>query len=509
MESEKQYSERLSQGPAEAIQNHYTAPRLRESWKLFDIDIMLLKAHAVMLGEEGIITRDHAAAILHQLKDIGEAGFNSLTLRPDLNDLYLNLQMILMTRLGEAIGGRLHTALSRNDFDLAEARLYARERTLANIDSLLQLMEALLQMGAAHAETVMPGYTHHSQAAQPITLGHFLLAHYDIFARDVERMSQAYAVANRSPMGGGALATTGFPINRERVADLVGCDGLVENSLDATGGRDFLLQLGSAVAIAFSNMGRFVESLLVWNTVEFGMISLADKYCHISSIMPQKKNPVALEIIRAESAGVPASVFGAFGVLKAIPVANGREPVYVEGMINECAEKLEVLAPVLADIISTLTIHADVMLEKSRKDFSTMTELADEIVRQTDLAFHQAYVLVGKLVALIQARRATVDSITSDLIDEVAEDVLGERLGIGENAIRRALDPVRNVRARTVTGGPAPQEVRRMLVQRERQQNGLQQSLNARRSELAAAKGKLEKAVADLIANAATNSAVR
>ncbi len=501
MEADKQYSGRLAQSPAQVIQDYYTKPKLRAAGKFFHIYLTLFQAHALMLAEQGIITQKHGSIILAELNRILETGFDRLELRAELTDLYLNLQMFLIERVGEDIGGRLHTALSRNDFDLAEARLYSRERILAGISVLLDLMQVLHRLAEAHVDTVMPGYTHHSQAAQPITLGHFLLAHFDVVARDVTRMFQAYEIVNFSSMGGCALATTGFPIDRERVAELIGCDGLVENSLDATGGRDFLLQLGSAVAIAFSNMGRLTESLLLWNTREFGMITLADKYCHISSIMPQKRNPVALEIIRAEAVFVPGSVHTAFNVLKAIPLANGRETSYVDGLIFESAEKLEIIAPVLADILATTQIHKEIMLSKAQGDFSTMTELADEIVRQTDLAFHQSYLLVGILVSRVQDSNGATVRINSAAIDEIAVELFGAPLKVPDEAVRRALDPVQNVAARGITGGPAPEEVRRMLDQRRELLTGTRKRLQERMQRLMDAQRRLDAAVAGHLAS--------
>ncbi len=495
----KQYSERLKQSPAKAIQDYYTLPHLQAARKEFPFYITILKAHAVMLAERGIISSQDGRAILGELSAIDAAGFDALPLRADLNDLYLNLQMIIMGHLGEKVGGWLHMALSRNDFEMTEARLFCRELINGGVEALLGLMEALLALAEKHTDTVMPGYTHISQAAQPITLAHFLLAHYDVFARDLERLGHAYAATNHSPMGGCAIAATGFPIRRERVAQLIGCDGIIENSLDASGGRDFLLQIGTAVAIAFSNMGRLVESFLLWNTREFGMIELADQYCHISSIMPQKKNPVTLEILRAESVRVPDTVSSAFGVLKAIPLGNGREPSYVETAVYESAEKLETLAPVLADVIRTLHIHEDVMLRKSRQDFSTMTELTDEIVRQTDLSFHQSYLLVGQLVARVYQQGQLPEAITTEMIDAIAQNTFGRALHIPSEAIKRALDPLENVRARKVRGGPAPDEVRRMLVDRRKQQEVLNSQLHERRENLASAKEALDSVVSGLL----------
>jgi argininosuccinate lyase len=492
---EKAYSARLSQNTAEAIQELYARPRLAGAKKFFPINLLLFKAHGVMLTETGIITRQDGAAILNTLKDFERAGFEAFPLRADLGDIYLNLQMQLMERLGERTGGWLHMAVSRNDFDLTEARIYCRELINAATRSMLTLMDSLLRVSAQHIHTVMPGYTHHSQAAQPVTLAHFLLAHYDAFTRDVERLEQAYRVTNQSAMGACALATTGFPIDRELVADLTGCDGMVENSLDAAGGRDFLMQTGSTAAIAMSTIGRLVESLLLWNTPDFGMVELADAYCGISSIMPQKKNPVGLEMIRAEVVRTHNAVNAAFGILKGLPTANGREPGYIDAEIFEATEKLILMAPFLAEILDTLTVKVENMLNKVREGFSTMTELADVIVRETDLSFHESYVLVSKLVAQVNGQGLKANAITSEWIDEIARELYQRPLQLSAEAVRQALDPVENVNTRARQGGPAPVEVARMLKNRNVQQQELSTRLQQRYADLQEGERRLAAAV--------------
>lgn len=499
MSVEKAYNARLSKSPAQAITEFYVKPRLADAGKLFHINLKLLKAHAVMLAETGIVKKEYASAILKELLQIDEAGFDSITLNPELNDLYLNLNMILIQRLGEDVGGWLHIAMSRNDFDLSETRLHCRELINSSIKSLLELMNALLELARKNIETIMPGYTHHSQAAQPITLAHFLLAHYDAFARDVQRLEQAYAVVNQSAMGGCAIATTGFPVDRARVADLIGCEGFVENSLDATGGRDVVMQTGTDIAIAFSTIGRLVESLLLWNTADFGMVELADQYCSISSVMPQKKNPVGLEIIRAEVVKAHNTVNAAFGVLKALPTANGREPNYIDSLIFDAVERFVFLAPVMGDIISTLIVKPDVMLRKAQEGFSTMTELADEIVRQSDLSFHASYVVVSSLVAKTIAKGLKANQITTEMIDEVAMELINKPLNIPAEAVKRALDPVENVRVRSITGGPAPVEVARMLKTRDEQQAALKARLQQRLNNLKAANDKLNGVAREIV----------
>jgi len=493
----KEYSARLAKSQARAIQEFYVAPRLQADRRALPLHLQLHRAHVLMLGEQDIVPRPAAAAILGELDRVGREGGDALELRGDLNDMYLNLQARLMERLGEGVGGWIHVAMSRNDYGLALARMQIREQLNAAAEGVLTFMDAMLRVAEGHVETVMPGYTHHSQQAQPITFGYFLLACWDAAARDLRRLSQAFATTNASPMGGGAIGATGFPIDRQRVAELLGFDGLVENALDATGGRDFALEAGAAYAIALSGMNRLGESLLLWNTAEFGMIELADQYCHISSIMPQKKNPVTLEIIRAEAVKAQNALNTAFGILKGVPPGNGREPGYAEEMVVEAGERLVVLAPVLADVIATLTVHPDRMLQRAREGFSTMTELADELVRQSDLSFHQAYVLVSELVVRVHGRGRTADTIRAADVDEAAERTLGRRLGVDDDAVRRALDPVQAVARRVVTGGPAPAESRRMLEGRRKLQARLQCGLESRRERVAGGVDRLEAGVRD------------
>jgi argininosuccinate lyase len=500
MSTEKLYNQRLSKGTAETIQELYSRPKLAGSKKYFPINLLLLKAHGVMLAETGIIAKKDAGDILKELVKFERAGFDVFPLRADLGDLYMNLQMELMKNLGDRVGGWLHIAVSRNDFDLTEDRLHCRELINSATQSMHMLMSSLLELSSKHVHTVMPGYTHHSQAAQPITFAHFLLGHYDAFARDVERLEQAYAVVNRSAMGGCAIATTGFAIDRERVSNLIGCSGIVENSLDATGGRDFLLQAGTTAAIALSTLGRLVESLLLWNTPDFGMVELADQYCGISSIMPQKKNPVALEMIRAESVRAHNSVNTAFGIMKGIPTANGREPGYIDTEIFDAIDKLILMAPFMAEILDTLIVKVDAMLLKARDGFSTMTELADVIVRRSDLSFHESYVLVSSLVAKVNAAGKKANSVTTKMIDEIAVQLYKKPLKLTQQEVTKALDPVENVNIRSITGGPAPVEVERMLKERRKLQKTLEARLQGRLNDLERAEERLAKAVKKITA---------
>jgi argininosuccinate lyase len=457
-------------------------------------DLQLHNAHVVMLAEQGIISLEIARAILGGLLNLEREGIGALDLDPSLG-LYLSTEKYLNERIGPDVAGGMHTGRSRNDLEPAASRWHARERINEIVRALIGLKETLLEKAEAHIETIMPGYTHHSQQAQPITFAHFLLATHDAFDRDIQRLEQAYAVVNLSTLGGCALATTGFPINRERVAQLLGFDGLVENSLDATGQFDYLLQTTAAIAIAMSNLGRLTEAILLWNTAEFGMVELAAEYCSISSIMPQKRNPVSLEMIRGEAALVAGHLNSMMGILKAVPPGMGREPFYLERLFPSCANTAAGALATMAGIISTLTVKRDVMARRAVEGFATMTELADDIVRCTGLAFRQAHHIVALTTLMAVEASKTADEITSVMIDNAAREVLGKPLGLDAEMVRRALDPVENVRIRAIVGGPAPIEVRRMLEARKGILTQDRERLAKRKRRLAEAAAGLQRAV--------------
>jgi argininosuccinate lyase len=492
--STEKFTSRLGKATAFTSTPFYEGDERQELEEALNRDLQLHKAHVVMLAEQGIVSEEVARAILVELLDMERRGVSKLTIDPSLG-LYLSTEKYLVDELGPDVAGKMHTGRSRNDLSPANDRLYIRARINQIVQTMIELKESLLRKAEEHVDTVMPGYTHHSQQAQPITFAHYLLAGHDAFSRDVLRLEQAYAVVNLSPLGGAALAGTGFPINRERVAQLLGFDGLVENSLDATGQFDYILQTTAAIAIALSNLGRLVEGIYLWNTAEFGMVELADEYCSISSIMPQKKNPVALEMIRGEAILVAGRLNGMMGILKAIPPGGGREWCYVERLFPRCANTAVGAMRTMAGIISTLTVNREVMARRAAEGFGTVTELADEIVRRTGLAFRQAHHIVGltTLMAIKSGKKAY--EITSGMVDAAAKKVIGEPLELDEETVKKALDAVENVRIRDLTGGPAPDEVRRMIEARKDVLARDRDRLEQRNHHLGRAAERLQKAV--------------
>jgi argininosuccinate lyase len=488
------HQERLGTGPAELIQEAYGAPHIQTELAAFDLHLAAHRAHLVMLVERGIVDRKRASALFDALDDLERSGPESMQLRPEYNDLFTCTEVHLISRLGEDVAGRLHTGRSRNDLAVALARLRARSGLLHLVDALLHLQRTLLASAEDHIETLFPGYTHHSQQAQPVTFAHFLLAHHDALARDVERLEAAYDRLNRSPLGAAALAGTGFDIDRERLAALLGFDGLVENTQDAAGGRDFQLEVAAAAAILCSTLGRLAESLILYTSTEFGYVELDDALASVSSIMPQKKNPVALEIVEAANARVFGHLATLGTLLKSTTLGHGREIGYCDAEVDAVLVDARTAVRLMAAVIGALRIRPDRVVAGLASGLSTTTELADRLVRDHGLSFRQAHRVVGLAVARALSGSA-MPLLTVEIVNGAARDLLGRELALSDEFLTAALDPWEGVRARRTRGGPAPPEVRRMLVERVEQAAVAQDRLRRRRGAIEEARARLHDAV--------------
>lgn len=456
--------ERLSLPPDELVQELWGDPHIRADLLALPLHIAAHRAQAAMLLEQGIVDREDIVKILKALDTIEEQKGSVIPIRPELNDLTTCTESYLIDVLGEETGGRLHTGRSRNDLFMALSRLAVRDRLLVLYGAMLAFRRTLLVRAAEHVDTLFPGYTHHSQQAQPITFAHFVLAHHDVFARDGERLRAAFRETNQSPLGGAALAGTGFPVNRERLAELLGFDGLIENTADACGSRDYELQAGSSVAILCSGLGRLAESLILYTSAEFGYVELDDACASVSSIMPQKKNPVSLEMVEALCARVVGRLSAMFTILKSTTLGMSRETGYVDGELDAVFSDATNAVRLCDRAIQGLNVDVKRSLNSVSSGMSTTTELADMLVRHKGLSFRQAHRVVGRAVARALAEQKPLDST---LVNVVAEEVLGHSLAVDDQFLQTALDARTQVEARATRGGPAPKETRRMLTERE------------------------------------------
>lgn len=474
------------------ILDRHTADTIAEDELSFPMQLENHRAHVIMLAEQGILTRAEAGKLLAALKKLQEAGPETVGRRPGLTDLFSNLEEWIIEEIGLEVGGKLHTGRSRNDMNLTIERMYTRKTLLDMCEAVSFLMDTLLRQARLHKQTVIPGYTHHSQHAQPVTLGHFYLCAFENFERDMERLLAAYDHTNLSPMGGAAIATTGFPINRERVARLLGFDGLLVNSMNATSSLDFAYESACAMCIFIQNVGRMAESLLLWNMGEVGISRLDLKYCSYSTIMPQKRNPVALETLRYSGEWSYGALSTMFNTMKAYTPGNGREPGFVVSLYMEIAQRVIDSAYLLEGIVRTLEVDQQRALEVTRAGFSTMTELADEMVRSLGLSFSAAKKCVGKLVQIAHDEHIPCQAIDSALVRRAGQEVLGMDLEMPEELIRGALDPVENVKRRNIVGGPSPARVEEMITRGEARLEELSSRWKERRDALEAASALLD-----------------
>lgn len=487
---------RLHGEPSEVVVRHILEPAFREELSRYWAGLIWAqRAHGVMLAETGIVDAAVVAALLDGLDGLERDGL-APNERDGRLDLFFNVEQALARRVGADAAGRLHTGRSRNDLQATYQRMAVRERLLQLEETTLRARAACLALGAQHAATLLPGYTH-MQVAQPITAGHWATAIHDSFARDSRRLAGAYQAINQCPLGAAALAGTSWPIDRRRTATLLGFDGLIENTLDAVASRDYLIDTSTAAAAVLTTCSRCATDLLLWSTWEFGFIELDDGYASISSIMPQKKNPLALEHCRARAAHGLAALTSVLALFKGIPFTHTRDtgkesfpPVFA------ALDQAEATVQLLSGVLDTLDIDVDRAQQAAGAGFSTATDLADALVRERGLSFRAAHQVVSVLVRRAIERGLGADALTPELLDEAAMEAIGQPVSLSSALVRRALDPRSAVEARSMTGGPAPQETRRMVADRVSALASERQQLTARHEALRQARVELDEAMA-------------
>ena len=463
-ETEVSVRERVKRPPSPLLTASYFAPNLARALAHgFDIEIWSHLAHALMLERQGIIAAEDAAPIRAALLALTP---EMLAVDSQQEDLYSYIERHLTRTLGPAVGGRLHTGRSRNDLHTTTARMVLRAQLLDALAALGELRRVVLAQAAAHAGTVMPGYTHW-QHAQPITFGYYLLAFADLLARDHERLLAALHHANRSPLGAGALATTAFPLDRDWTATSLGFDGLVEVAYDGVSSRDDAHEAGATAAVLMTGVSRLCVDLQAWSTLEYRFIELADEHCAVSSIMPQKKNPAALEHLKALAGGVTGQLVAALSMTKNTAFADVSDGVSaINAPVTEAMLATARGLRLLAELLERLTVFPDRMRHLAEIGYGTATELADVIVRETGLSFRMAHNVVASVVAESIDAGLPATSITADALDRAASRQFGRTLGLSPEVVATALDPVANIAGRTVTGGPAPGNMLAMLTDR-------------------------------------------
>ncbi len=446
----KMWGGRFKSGP-DAIMQEINAS-IGFDRRLFAQDIAGSKAHAAMLSQQDIISKSDAGEIRRGLDQVqAEIENGKFTFSTALEDIHMNVEQRLKEIIGEP-AGRLHTARSRNDQIATDFRLYIRD-TVDHLDGQLKdLQQALAEKALAHAKTIMPGFTH-LQVAQPITFGHHCLAYVEMLARDRSRLADARVRMNESPLGAAALAGTSFPIDRSMTARALSFDRPMRNSLDAVADRDFVLELLSAAAICATHLSRLAEEIVIWSTTQFRFVKLSDKFTTGSSIMPQKRNPDAAELVRAKPGRILGALTSLLVIMKGLPLTYSKDMQEDKEPAFDAIDNLSLAIAATTGMVRDLVPNADVMRAAAASGFSTATDLADWLVRTLKMPFRDAHHVTGTLVALAEKLGCDLPELKLVDMQKIEKRITKE--------VYQVLTVEASVASRKSFGGTAPSNVTR------------------------------------------------
>jgi argininosuccinate lyase len=446
----KMWGGRFSSGPG-AIMQEINAS-IGFDRRLFAQDIAGSKAHAAMLARQGIISKADAGEIKRGLDQVqAEIDSGRFTFSTALEDIHMNVEQRLKDVIGAA-AGRLHTARSRNDQVATDFRLYVRD-IIDHLDGQIREAQlALAEKALAHARTIMPGFTH-LQVAQPVTFGHHLLAYVEMLGRDRSRLADARKRMNESPLGSAALAGTSFPIDRAMTAKALGFDRPTRNSMDSVADRDFVLELLSAAVICATHLSRLAEEIVIWSTIQFRFVTLSDKFTTGSSIMPQKRNADAAELVRAKPGRILGALTALVVVMKGLPLTYSKDMQEDKEPAFDAIDNLSLALAATAGMVRDLEPNVAVMRAAATTGYATATDLADWLVQNLNMPFRDAHHVTGALVALAEKRNLDLPDLTLADMHSVEPRIT--------KAVYKVLTVESSVASRTSFGGTAPTNVAR------------------------------------------------
>ncbi|MDV7338181.1 argininosuccinate lyase [Terasakiella sp. A23] len=423
-------------------------------------DIRGSKAHCAMLVKQGILTEEDGKAITEGLDKVqAEIEAGDFEFSAQLEDIHMNVEDRLKQLIGEA-AGRLHTGRSRNDQVATDFRLWVRDAIDRLDEGLKVLQQVLIARAEEQVDTILPGFTH-LQAAQPVSLGHHLLAYVEMFGRDRARFADARKRVNESPLGSAALAGTPYPIDRHYTAELLGFSGPMRNSLDGVSDRDFALEYLSAASICSVHLSRMAEELVIWSSAQFGFVRMSDSFSTGSSIMPQKKNPDAAELVRSKIGRVVGDLNSLMMSMKGLPLAYSKDMQEDKEPVFDAADTIELSVVVMTGMIEEMTVNKDKMRESATWGFTTATDLADWLVRELNMPFRNAHHVTGAIVKLAEDKGCDLCDLSLEEMQKVDATITADVFNV--------LTIDASVASRTSYGGTAPDNVRKQIVQaRER-----------------------------------------
>ena len=464
----------------------------KDDARLAEAVLEVNKAHVVMLMEEKIVQWSEGAKILSSLDKI-----DSKKLDPNAEDVHMAMEESVIAGTGPEIGGNLHIAKSRNDQVTTAIRMVLRQELQELMQLTLNLQQSLVDTASKHTQTIILEYTH-LQPAQPVTFAHYLMSHTDALGRDLERLKSAYSRVNRCPLGAGALATTSFSINRKKTAALLGFDEVMENSIDAVGSRDYIVETQAALTLLAVNLSRLAEDLIIWSSPEFGTIELPDEFTSTSSIMPQKKNPEVLEVIRARASHVLGDFVAATAAIKSLPTTYNLDFQEITPKLWSSIDNLSTSLDMFAKLIPGIKVSNNVE-DKAASGFVGATELANIFVRKYNIAFRTSHKIAGAIVkSLIDSNKTLID-VTPELVQKIALDNVNIKLTAKKQDLLECTNPRKLVEMYKVLGGPSPKEVYRAIKAKNKTLKKLQADINKLKGNMANAKNTLDKTVKNCI----------
>ena len=422
--------------------------------RMYQQDILGSLAHAQMLGKCGIIPEEDAVLICKTLNEIlADIEKGLIEFETDAEDIHMNVEKILISRIGDT-GKRLHTGRSRNDQVALDIRMYLKHEITEIKQMLSELLHALTVIAESNLNTILPGYTH-LQRAQPITLAHHMMAYFQMFRRDVERLQDCYKRTNIMPLGSGALAGTTYPLDRHMVAHKLGFDAITENSLDGVSDRDFVIELASCLSITMMHLSRLCEELVLWSSGEFSFIEMDDAYSTGSSIMPQKKNPDVAELVRGKTGRVYGSLMSLLTVMKALPLAYNKDMQEDKEAIFDAVDTVKMCLPVFTKMTATMKFRKENMYKAAQGGFTNATDVADYLVKK-GIPFRNAHEIIGKMVLYCIQNNKAIEMLTIEefksFSDKIEVDVYSE------------ISLEKCVSGRKLPGGPAAESVVASIV---------------------------------------------
>lgn len=468
---------------------------LKEDSRLVESDISVLQAHNLMLYKQKYLEKSDIEKILLGLEDAD----NDVNLKtslenpdcfdPNYYDIHPIIEKYVIDKYGIDIGGKTHLAKSRNDQVMTDIRIYVRGEILEISSALLGLTKSFIEVAEEHKGTIMCGYTH-MQPAQAITYGHYLLSYYDVFHRDLKRLSQAYDQTNVSPLGASALAGTTINIDRQYTADMLGFDKVLENTVDAVSNRDFMLETGFCLTLIMTSLSRMAEDYILWSTQEYGLIELSDEVSDISTAMPQKKNASLFEMVRGKTGTSIGTLLQMLSTVKGLPTGYNQDLQELKHSLWELIDTAKTSIDTSKRIIETARVNKDNMHESAVRNYVTAIDLAEYITQKANISFREAHILVGNIVKELLAEKIMLYDLKANRVNEISKATIGKEVMLPDDELKMAVDPVFSIQRRKGIGNPSPVEVTRMIKERKGLITDIEYSLTTRKEKIETAENK-------------------